>query len=75
MDKRWYPAALTAVLVGCGGSADNSGGGTGGVDAGSPMATGSRPNSFYGPKLATGGSNAGVDSGVPSATGGMAMIM
>ncbi len=25
MDKRWYPAALSIVLVGCGGATDTSG--------------------------------------------------
>src|ERR1700690_4210193 len=52
MDKRWYPAALTAALVGCGGSTDNGGTGSapgaGGVDAGMPVLTGGMVGVYYG---------------------------
>ena len=77
MDKRWYPAAISAVLAGCGGTTfDNSGtgggiwqpnGGSAGVDAGAPGATGGRPATFYG-ILVTGGNNS-IDGGAPG-TGG-----
>jgi hypothetical protein len=59
MDKRWYPAAITAVLVGCGGVSDPGGGGnsggTLGVDAGSPIQTGGMVAYAYGVLRVTGG--------------------
>ncbi len=57
MDKRWYPAALSALVLGCGGSADNSerGAATGGAAG-----------------TTTGGTGGSIDGGAPSATGGMA---
>ncbi len=89
MDKRWYPAAMTALLVGCGGIADTGGGNNGGaadVDAGSPHQTGGMVAYAYGvlrqtggtsttpPASATGGSRATVDAGAPSQTGGMPIV-
>jgi hypothetical protein len=58
MDKRWYPVALSAAIVGCGGDVDN----------GSPTATGGQPNYHYGPALSGGATS--INSGVPNATGG-----
>ena len=44
MDKLWYPVAVSALIVGCGGDVDTSGpassGGSTGVDTGTPTATG-----------------------------------
>ena len=71
MDKRWYSAAFSALVVGCGGSTDTgssatSPGGTGGsssIDGGAPTATGGmfvvyygiRPSGGYPSQDATGG--------------------
>ncbi len=69
MDKRWYPAAFTAMLLGCGGSAGNgaeeTGGSAGnsGIDAGAPSTTGGMVTVRYGVIAMSGGS--------PNATGGM----
>lgn len=59
MDKRWYPVAFTAAMVGCGGD----------VDKGGPAATGGSPAAFYGVALVSGGST-GIDTGKPAETGG-----
>ena len=74
MDKRWYPAAISALILGCGGSVDNGGesgasGGAanGGVDAGVPSATGGMAQYFYG-VFAGGGSPS------PTLTGGASPI-
>lgn len=90
MDKRWYPAAMTAVLVGCGGISDTGGsgsyGGTAGVDAGSPIQTGGMVGYAYGVQRATGGASATlptspaagtgtmIDAGTPIQSGGMPII-
>lgn len=70
MDKRWYPAAMTVALIGCGGSTDSAGtAATGGIDGGEPTESGGGPVAYYGVLFVTGGAP-GLDSGVPSSTGG-----
>ena len=59
MDKRWYPVAVTALIVGCGGD----------VDSGSPAATGGQVSVYYGVCVSTGGSPS-IDTGKPAETGG-----
>ena len=59
MDKRWYPVAVSALIVGCGGD----------VDSGSPAATGGRASVYYGVSVSTGGTT-GIDTGTPTETGG-----
>jgi hypothetical protein len=56
MDKLWYPVAFSALIMGCGGDVDTSGstssGGSAGVDAGTPTATGGTTSRIavpYGP--------------------------
>lgn len=75
MDKRWYPAAIAAALVGCGGTTFEPAAGTGGtlsgIDSGTPHATGGRNIvPYYG--VAMGGETAGGTSatGGTSETGG-----
>ena len=63
MDKLWYPVAVSALIVGCGGD----------VDAGSPAATGGQVSVYYGVSVFTGGS-AGIDTGYPTNTGGLVAI-
>ena len=72
MDKRWYPAALTLALMGCGGSSDSGTGkpGDGGVDSGTPSATGGMPTVRYGVLLTGGTSSSTIDAGMASAVGG-----
>ena len=60
MDKRWYPAAMTVVLVGCSGSDPAP-------VYGPASATGGNTATVI--STATGG-DANVDSGAPSTTGG-----
>ena len=58
MDKRWYPVALSAVMVGCGGDTFSGGAPTGGgssIDGGTPVATGGNPTVFYGVMTMSGG--------------------
>ena len=84
--QNWYPAAaLSALLLGCGGSTDDGKGGvgsTGGstsIDGGTPTNTGGQPATFYG-MLVTGGTKAGVgggasiDGGAPAFTGGQPAV-
>jgi len=67
MDKLWYPVAFSALIVSCGGDVDTRGstssGGSTGVDAGTPTATGGanfHPPPPYGPiPVSTGGSSIG----------------
>ncbi len=73
--QSWYPAAaLSAIILGCGGSTDGghgglaSGGGTG-IDGGTPSATGAQPNVFYGMRP-SGGTSAVIDTG-HAGTGGI----
>ena len=61
MGKRWYPVAVSALIVGCGGD----------VDSGSPLTAGGYPAVFYG--VTTGGAP-GIDTGTPAETGGVAMV-
>ena len=71
MDKRWYPAAVTAMLVGCGGTAFEPVAGTGGtqaIDSGTPQATGGGLVAYYGVQL-TGGASAAGGSGAESIGG------
>lgn len=55
MDKRWYPVAVSALIVGCGGDVDTGSsttGGSTGVDAGTPTAMGGTTSRIavpYGP--------------------------
>lgn len=83
MVKRWYPAALSMAIIGCGGSVDDTGAGssggqpaTGGVDTGIPKVTGGFPASFYGAFPAFGGISAVVtqQGGTGTATGGFPSI-
>lgn len=64
MDKRWYPVAFSAALVGCSGE----------LDKGHPIETGGFATAYYGVMLPTGGSSA-VDTGVPKHTGGGPVIV
>jgi len=57
MDNRWYPVAISVVILGCG--AD--------VDGGAPAATGGAPNNYYGPLL---GGATSINTGAPNTTGG-----
>jgi len=71
--QKWYPAAaLSAFLLGCGGSSDTQGGGTpagtGGIDGGVPAAVGGQMVAYYGVLINTGGT-AGVGT-VNSTVGG-----
>jgi hypothetical protein len=85
MDKRWYPLACSAIIVGCGGDtqsgdAAGTGGKSGGIDGGTPHATGGMWSVYYGISIGgsffqTGGSTStggtsSIDSGTPAATGG-----
>jgi len=77
MDKRWYPAAIAAALVGCGGSTFEPSAGNGGtapgIDSGTPHPTGGWSSVPYYGIRATGGSQdeGGTEStGGTSATGG-----
>ena len=63
MEKRWYPVAVSALIVGCGGD----------VDSGSPAATGGRVSVDYGVGILNGGST-GIDTGKPTETGGLALV-
>jgi len=63
MDKRWYPVAVSALIVSCGGD----------VDSGSPAATGGLYPWFYGPlPIFTGGSSS--TSGGATSFGGTAAV-
>ena len=64
MDKRWYPVAVSALIVGCGGD----------VDSGSPAATGGYPAAYYGVSISTGGT-VGIDTGGPTESGGVIAIV
>ena len=63
MDKRWYPVAVSALIVSCGGD----------VDSGSPAATGGYSAGYYGVRISSGGTP-GIDTGTPAETGGVAMV-
>ena len=85
MDKRWYPLAFSAVIVGCGGDTQSgdataTGGKSGGIDGGTPSASGGNWGVYYGIMVGgfpsqTGGSTStggttSIDTGTPAATGG-----
>jgi len=57
MDNRWYPVAISAVILGCG--AD--------VDGGAPAGTGGLPNYYYGPLI---GGATSINTGAPNTSGG-----
>lgn len=57
MDKRWYPVAVSALIVGCAGD----------VDSGSPAATGGYSAGYYGVRISSGGSP-GIDAGTGGST-------
>ena len=73
MDKRWYPAAMSVFLIGCGGSTFNEGTDSGlsggGIDAGMPGetggagATGGLPPVVYGPMPQGGSGGAATNVG------------
>ena len=81
--KKWYPAAaVSAVVLGCGGSSDNgnrtqgSTGGTTSINTGVPMNTGGMVSTYYGIRL-TGGAYANGGYGAAAgndATGGAGNI-
>jgi hypothetical protein len=62
MEKRWYPAAVSALVLGCGGSIDGgepgtaTGGTSGNIDGGAPSATGGMMPVYYGVVFPSGGS-------------------
>jgi hypothetical protein len=58
MDKRWYPVAVTAFAIGCGGD----------VDSGRPAATGGVSVGYYGPRTSD---IVGIGG---SATGGTSLL-
>lgn len=77
MNKRWYPVAFSAAVVGCGGETFSSGAGTGGsssIDGGTPTSTGGFYGVAYGVMRPSGG-NASIDSGAPSTVGGTAATL
>lgn len=70
MDKRWYPVAVSALIVGCGGDVNSGGtatGGVSGIDTGYPTETGGLFLGFYGPPPTGGASST---SGGASSLGG-----
>ncbi len=74
--QTWYPAAaLSAILLSCGGSTDEgqgnpAAGGATGIDGGGPSATGARPAAYYG-VLVTSGGTSGVSTSGTAGTGGI----
>lgn len=76
---KWYPAAVTLLVIGCGGSTDNGnyapGSGTGGttpIDSGTPSNTGGSPVYFYGIRPTGGDAGTGGSSTTP--TGGTSSV-
>lgn len=74
MAKLWYPVAVSALVVGCGGSVDSGSpttGGVSGIDTGYPTETGGLFLGFYGPPPMGGASST---SGGTTSLGGTTAV-